>query len=496
MYKFFSAILLSITVCLPLSADEISLSSMVSLVLENDPAVQMARSALGSSMHGRNLLLAGTRPQITATEAPAYTFSSSRVTDPLTGEFTDLSSHRVSIGAVVSQVLPTDGALSANISDSVAIVTSGDDVTFAQSPRLSLSVSQPVFTNGKLIDLSIYSSRRAVFGDLPVSRAELREKAARNTGLLQAFSAYKSTFVLRRQLQNQDANQRLAERRLDLSRLRSKQGSIASRDLWEEELAYEGLNEIRLELKYALLESEQNLARRLGIDSGLTEIILSDVIPELRIEDSEAQLADRALTANPDVLDRILARDEASHNGVLNGREYSSNLSMSLLVTPKYAPSRIAGDDFVSSISDFFDDNAYLEPVVSIGLSIPLYDGGQAKSRREIDRNTVSMAETNLAATRHFAVEAMQNLFLRRSMLEEKLELIRSNLSFENERLAEKQRLFNQNQITSLEVDGVRLKATEKELEIWTTEADLFLNAARILDRAGYDLQSLFEGYN
>ena len=79
-------------------------------------------------------------------------------------------------------------------------------------------------------------------------------------------------------------------------------------------------------------------------------------------------------------------------------------------------------------------------------------------------------------------------------MLAEKLELVRSNLRFEKERLAEKQRLYDLKQITALEVEQVRLKASEKELDIWITEADLFLNTLSILNQAGYDLQMILEG--
>jgi outer membrane protein TolC len=495
MYKTVTAFLLCIIVGMPLFGEEISLSSLVPLVLENDPAVQLTRNALSSSLHGKDLLVAATRPQITASQAPTYSFSSSRYTDPLSGDITTSNTHGVSASVNLTQVLPTDGALSASISDSMTVVTTGEEVRIDQSPRFSVSVSQPVFTNRKLIDLSIYTARRALMGDMPVSRAELQERIAGNTGLLQAFAAYKATFVLRGQVLNQDANLELASRWLELSRLRGKQGSITPRDLWEEELAFESLNEVRLELKYTLMESEQNLARRLGMARGLAETSLSPEIPVLEIGDSEEQLTVRAAAANPDVLDGILAKAEAEHNGVLNGREFSSDLTFSFSVTPKYSPSRTAGEDFASSVSDFFDDDAYAAPALSIGISIPVYDGGKAKHRREIDRNAVSMAEANLAARRRFVVETMQNLLLRRSMLQDKLDLVVSNLSFEKQRLEEKQRLLELNQTTTLEVDRVRLKASEKELEIWATEADLFLNAVRILAVAGYDLRDLFEDY-
>ena len=493
MHKTVRALLLCLAVGSPAAADQIGLLSLVPLVLENDPAVQLTRNALSSSLHGRDLLVAATRPQISAPQAPGYSFSTSRYVDPVSGEITTSNIHGVSASLNLTQVLPTDGALSASLSDAMTVVTTGDEVRVDQSPRFNLAVSQPVFTNRKLIDLSIYTARHALMGDLPVSRAELQERVAVNTGLLQAFAAYKTTYVLRRQLVNQDANLDLAARRLQLSRLRGKQGSITARDLWEEELAFESLNGARLELKYTLMESEQNLARRLGMDSGLAETTLSDEIPVLELSDSEEQLIDRAAAANPDVLDGVFAKTEAEHNGVLNGREFSSDLSLSFSLTPKYSPSRTAGDDVGSSITDFFEDDAYLAPAFSIGVAIPVYDGGKAKHRREIDRNAVSMADANLAARRRLVTETMQNLLLRRSMLRDKLALVLSNLSLENERLEEKQRLFGLNQTTSLEVDGVRLKASEKALEVWATEADLFLNAVRILNLAGYDLQDLVE---
>ena len=477
-----------------LSADEISFVSIVSLVLENDLTVRIARLSLDSSLHNRELLRAGTLPQITMNQAPGYAFSNSRYEDLLNDrEITDLTTHGVSASVHLSQVLPTDGALSAGISDTMTVLTRGDETTIDQSPGLSLSVTQPVFTNGKVIDLSIYPARHALYGDLPVSRSSLQEKAAKNSGLMRAFSAYKAAFALRRQLLNHDANIGLTEKLLTLSRLRAKQGSITSREVWEEELILESMKEARLELKYTLLEAEQNLARSLGMTGALSGVTLAEAIPSIKIEESREQLIGRAISANPDVLDKIFAVEEARHTAVLNGRNFSADLLVSMSFTPKYSPAR-SNDDVGASFSDLFDEDAYIEPVVSVGLSIPVYDGGKAKHRREIDQNMVGIAEANLASARALVTEAARKLFLRRDMLIEKLELVRANLLYENERLAEKRRLFELKQVTALEVDRVQLKAREKEVEIWMTEADLFLNAVSILNQAGYDLQLLFEG--
>ncbi len=499
MRKLIFVLLVCCATGISLFADEISFASIVPLVLQNDLTVQITRMSLDSSLHSRELLVAGTRPQITADQAPGYSVTNSRFEDPFNeNEITDLTTHGISASVNLTQVLPTDGTLTARLGDSMTVVVSGEETTIDQSPRLSLSVSQPLFTNGKVIDFSIYPARKSLYGDIPVSRSSLQEKAAKNSGLLKAFLAYKSTFALRRQLQNQDANIEMTVKLLNLSRLRAKQGSITTRDLWEEELVLESLKEARLELKYLLMEAEQNLSRSLGITDTLTEVTLAAGIPVVEIEESDTEFIERAVSANPDVLDKILAVEEAHHTAVLNGREFSSNLSLSMSLNPKYPPARstddVADDDFGASFSDLFDEDAYIEPVVSVGLSIPVYDGGKAKHRREIDQNMVSIAEGNLASVRRMVMDTMWNLFLRRDMLAEKLELVRSNLRFENERLAEKQRLYELKQITALEVDRVRLKTSEKELEIWLTEADLFLNAVRILSQAGYDLQLLFEG--
>ena len=469
------------------------------LVLENDLTVQITRLTLDSSLHSRELLKAGTRPQITVNPAPApvYTITSSRFEDPFNdNEIKDLTTHGLSASVNLSQVLPTDGALTASLSDTMTVGVRDDETVISQSPGLDLTLSQPLFTNGKIIDLSIYPARQALYGDIPVTRSGLQEKAAKNTGLLKAFLTYKSTFTLRRQLRNQDLNIEMTERLLNLSRLRAKQGSITSRDLWEEELVLESLKEARLELKYTLMEAEQSLAQSLGTTDPLSKVTLAAEIPVIEIEESDSDLIERAMTANLDILDKTLAVEEARHTGILNGREFSSNLSLSMSLNPKYPPSRTTDDDadkdFGASFSDLFEEEAYIEPVMSIGLSIPVYDGGKAKHQREIDQNMVGIAAGNLASVRRSVMDTMQNLFLRRNMLVEKLELVRANLSLEQERLIEKQRLFELKQTTALDVDRVRLKANEKELEIWVTEADLFLNSIQILSQAGYDLQLLF----
>ena len=61
-------------------------------------------------------------------------------------------------------------------------------------------------------------------------------------------------------------------------------------------------------------------------------------------------------------------------------------------MNPKYSPERANADpedkDFGASFADLFEENAYIEPVVSVGLSIPVYDGGKVKHQKEIDQNT------------------------------------------------------------------------------------------------------------
>ncbi|MBT3275471.1 MAG: hypothetical protein HN368_20110 [Spirochaetales bacterium] len=100
----------------------------------------------------------------------------------------------------------------------------------------------------------------------------------------------------------------------------------------------------------------------------------------------------------------------------------------------------------------------------------------------------------NLRNSRQVIMDTVQNLFLRRSMLTEKLKNAGSRLALEQERLAEKERLHNLKQITSLELDRIIQKVAEKHLAIWTVQMNLFLNTAALLNTAGYDLQTLMEG--
>ena len=474
-------------------ADTLGIRDIIPMVVENDLNVLVAGRSLSTTVSSSEVLRAGIRPQLTLGQAPSYGYSSAKTGGGLLGPVETRETQSVGVGVSVFQALPTDGSLSASLGTSTVITKVGDTTEITQSPSISLNFSQPVFTNGKIVDLSIYRSRLDLYGRIPVSKAEAQELAVRNNSILGAISGFISVFTLRRQLSDTDENVGISARRVELARLQAEQGSITSLALLEQELALEQLREQRLELKYALLQAEQTLGRSMGgVDIGRTN--LSDELPAIDLELSREELSNRAVEANFEIRGKLLSVDEARINESLSGRQFSSDLTLSLRLAPRYAMDRDANDDLGSSVSDLFAEDAYIDPTLSIGLSIPVYDGGKAKYQRRIDENSRVIAEADLAATRGKVMDSMDNLFLRREMLMEKLGLVRENLRYENDRLADKERLYALKKTTLLELDLVRMTARIKELEVWRTMSDLLINALQIFSTAGVDLQILLEG--
>ena len=241
-----------------LMGQSLDLREAVSRVLQEDPTVLVSGEGVGIAYSAFNRAKADSLPQVSLSTDYSLTYQS----------FIDMSSanygnHSVSTGLSFSQILPTSGNISVILSDAMDVTSKDKDLTFSQSPFLSVTLEQPVFYNGKIFDTSLLpaSIRKERIGYL---KAEEQNRTSQNAAISSALNLYFQVVLLRKQIllaQNilalQEENQRKAERNFEL-------GLVSETDVWETRLEVGKQKELLLDSRFSLLQTEAALKQSLG----------------------------------------------------------------------------------------------------------------------------------------------------------------------------------------------------------------------------------------
>jgi outer membrane protein TolC len=477
---------------------------VVRLVAQHDTKVQRAELAQTQAQATRSLAYGTLHPQISVASTGSYPlYVWNRTTPPaLPGsEATAVDTHRVGAELRVDQVLPTDGSVSLGLGNVMTITkraeeTEGEDVvdpSVAQSLALTATLRQPLFTNGRPIDLRIFGLARRLQADIPVDKARLAALADTNTQVVDALGTYVEIVYLRGSIGNLSSNVAHSTRRLEQAQVRVRQGSMTQRDLWDAELELDKLNDALLEARFALLRAEQGLAWSLGVED-LGESLLADTLPAVGRTYTQEEVDARLLSSSPEVRRLALAVEEATILETLHGREHAATLTASFSLSPQYAGDRDTSGDLGASYSDLFAESATWNTTLALGLSVPVYQGKKAAHQREQDRATIRIAQSSLQDVEQSLRQSVRLLHLERQLLEERLRSRESSLALERGRQGDKQRLLELERITQLDLEEGQAVVAGKALEVWYARAKLFLNALRILSLAGEDIPAVLQG--
>lgn len=485
----------------PCGAAALALADLPDLVLASDAAAVTAAQSVRAAYHAYRGTLADALPQVNLSTGYSlyYTPEITTGTPPAAVTSEDYARHSATAKVSASQLLPTAGSLLVSLEDSLGVSSvassslPGDppEPDFAQTPKATVSLSQPVFLNGKLIDLALLPAmkRKAEIG---WEKEQAADRASANRAVSQAVQLYLSAIQLRRAVAHLERSVDLAGRRLDVLAENVRLGTATETDLLDARIAGGRQRQTLLDLRASLSRTERLLAAAIGRE-GLEGVELSDGVPAWTRAGAPAALREAALTANASIRQGSLAVEERGVDDVLAGQRYASTLTLSLSVAGR-REAGLGERTFAQSFSDLFAEGAGVDWTGTVGLSIPLYDGGGAREERAAAAALAASVQKGLESRQRAVLEDLAAALERRSILEELVGLQAAAVDLAARRLAAERDLLGQGRSTDNDVEARRLEAEARANDLWQSRADLLLANLDVAALAGDDLAAVVKG--
>jgi outer membrane protein TolC len=488
----------------------VGIKELAGLLSSGDPRLRISTQSVRAAEAAYRSAIAAAYPQVTATTNysldynPDVTSQVPQTTPPFvsTQETQNQGTHLATARLSLSQLLPTAGTAALSVEDTMAVQTStgvktgtGDfasvDPAFSQAPKATLSVSQPILFNGKLLDMSLFPAtlRKAQLGYLR-SREDSRDLM--NRSLAAATQSLFGVLALRASAGNGTRALELAQKRLEQARHNLELGLVSELDIWETEVAVGTQREGLLDLQYNLAKAEKQLAQSLGRDS-LDGITLDERVPTLALALPRDEIVRQATARHPGIQADTLDLEGARLDRTIAGQQDATTVSLSFAFQPKYPATR-TDTTFAGSFTDLGKDNASVDWTFGVGVSVPIYRGGRrAADAQSADARERMAADTLLLAKQQVSGDVDASL-LTRSNLEAKVKLLASNADLLARRVEIERGLLALGKSTDLDVEAREIDLESKRAELWKAKADLFVSIINLYALAGEDLQRIIEG--
>ncbi len=480
------------------------MDALPGLVLQHDTTAALSAQSALFAFHTWQGTLARALPQIDLSTSWSLAYTPDIV--PAAGiELTDQGTHLIGTKLTVSQLLPTAGSLLLNLENTMTVSTLGSqdtlgtttypDPRYSQSPRISLGLTQPLFVNGKLLDLDIFPAtlRKAQLGWLEQSAADLSQ---RNAALGQAVQLYLNIVQLRKNAAQTRAGIEVTRGNLASLQRSYDLGSVAEADLLDAKIALSRQEQGLLELSSTLAKTERLLAHSIGA-GGLSDVPFSDVVPAIDFTRGRQETIDRALAGHPLLRQKNLAAEEKRIDTVLAGQQFASTLTLSFSWSPRYpfsSSSKPSMTDFSGSLKDLFGSGSGNDYSFSAGLTIHLFDGGSQKESLAGAAALGAAAEQGRAAQQQAVQDQVEIDLLQQASLAEKVALLKEASDLAERRLATERSLLQLGKSTDLDVASRAADTQARKDDLWRAQADLYLTVLDLHSLAGDDLAGIIEG--
>jgi outer membrane protein TolC len=365
------------------------------------------------------------------------------------------------------------------------------DPDFSQKPTATVSLSQPVLLNGKLIDFGQFPATKRK-AELGLEKEQAAGRVAANQAISQAVQLYLSVVQVRQAVAQLERTVELAARRLETLADGVRLGTATETDLLDSRIANGRQRKTLLDLRASLSRTERLLAAAIGRES-LTGVELVEEVPAWTRAGDPADLRDAALRTNASILQGSLAVEERGVDNVIAGQRHASTLTLSFSVTGR-REAGLSERTFGQSFSDLFADGAGVDWTAAAGLKVPLFDGGSAREDRAVSEALAASIQKGLESRRQAVLEDLAAGLERRSILEEQVGLLAEAVDLADRRLATEQSLLGQGRSTDDDVEARRLDVAAKRNDLWQAGADLLLANLDIASLAGDGLAGIVKG--
>ncbi len=462
---------------------ELTIGRLVDRVMSHNSEISISKDNLKIADLDYRETLADYAPALSLDET-GYTVSKSKHTLKNTLEF----------GLVYSQELPTSGSLELELENDFTLKsTEGESLTYRQSPSISLGWTQPVFVNGKFIDMEVSAAEKQ---KAKLNREKLQEssEATTNAAIQDALAAFFD--VINQRSDAAYRKDRLEWHRRDLMILEKKRELklITETEVWEKKLEIGDLEEELYTLRLELQESEKDLAHYLGLDD-LSDLKLSNRLPAIGTPNLSDDLFKRVLDDNPAIAKEEIALRTARLNTIMGDRNFASTLEAELSFIPDYTSTddTIYTETFQESLTRFFERSADYNLTLSLLLTIPLIDGGKRALEKEKNLKLERIAYEKLQTQKQLAQKDLEIALQKHDNLLEKVKLLKDHVQLNKKQLEIQEKLFELKQITAHDVESVELDLINQENKLWRAEADLVNATFDLIAIAGQGLYQLLK---
>jgi outer membrane protein TolC len=370
--------------------------------------------------------------------------------------------------------------------------TLDEEQTISQNPSLSFGVRQPLFMNGRLIDMRVFDASREV-AELRYERAQTGAEASTNGQLQSALQQYVQVLTLRRQRSRLQESLSVAERRVEQAEVSRAEGQQSEQQVLSARVNANRQREQLLNTRYALRQAETALAKALGIGTALEGVELADRLSVPRPQGSIEELVDRALQANNRLRQLRIAERIAKQQEILDGQKDSPSLSANVNLEPRYPDQRDDEDALGDSFSSFFEDTAGVNWNVTLQLQIPLSEQKEKRLRGRKNALALDKQEISTADYRTEIRKTIDTLVTRDELLRERIALLETDVEYQKRRVENQQSRVELSTAPELSVDQLELELRARENTLFQARTDLFLNRLRLYSLIGEELPAVLE---
>jgi len=498
MIKYFTFFLLFLFVFTATAQDKaLTVTDVVTLVLNKDTSVLKSAATLKASLNNYRSLSADKYPQMNLTTSYGVDYTS-KMQDALGIQYENYTTHSVTLGFSLDQLVSTSGTLSAGISDEMTtrltrykpppIGWEDSNPFYSHSPKLSLSFSQPVLFNGKFIDMDLY---RAIFrrGQLEYQGEAQSNLITRNQAIYNAVSLLFDIVNLRNEIVKIEQAAALKTRGLENLQRYFEQGLVAETEVWEMRVEIGNEREYLLTNIFSLRGKEGNLRLTLGLTEDQEIKITDDLfIPQVRLDKGKSP--NELFRDNPSIRQYELSSEEARLNSIIDGANDASTLTLSLTVAPRYPYPR-PESTFGEATTDFFDEMAGVDVGFTTELKIPLYNGSKWRHKVTADKATEASRREELAHQKKDLLLSLHMLLLMQQNLKEKIPLLEDNIKLKKKQAEVERELLKVGQTTELDVIKLEIEYFEKQNELTKAKTDLYLTILNTLSLMGVSLDEV-----
>lgn len=476
----------------------ITIETAIENAVSRSSSLRQSQLRIASSRLREIDVLESARPRFSFISDPVYGLVTQRIpgvdsspVQPAT-EPSTLLINSTSAGISITQPLPTAGVVSGSLRGGFSISSDFPDDgdvsnTFSLEPSLAISVSQPLFVDGKFIDTEqdvlAYEQAQRATKELAISAELVRRETTASV-----IALYTQLGTLRRAVMLQNAQRELLSKQLEQAEIRRSSGQASRQDELVLQVQINRLDDARLRSELAIGELELQLAKITGLSFG----------PDTELEPIAdlSERADRSLAASLSgitiekrAVDVTLRRAETDLR--LARKQPKATANAALSITPRYADQRQREDQLWGSVADYFDDGGGVDIALSLGLSVPLREANSRDRAIRQAEIAVDLAREELKNTAEDA-EHQQRLFeLRIKNLADRIELLQFELGFEKSQLESELELVDLGVSTDADVDAVRSDILTAEIELEDLVSQLFLARMDLAAARGLDLGAI-----